>query len=82
MHFDKDCGGPKNQTHVSFGQGKLQRYFDHLLTVGDSSSTDKVTIPERPKVLPYLRLASPCRVPAKKAPAPSPPHCSWMRTKI
>lgn len=60
MHFDKDCGGPKNQTHGAgpAGQGKWLWYFGCARRLGYGPSTERVARvarhgPER------SRLASP-----------------------
>jgi hypothetical protein len=44
MHFDKDCGGPKNQTHGAgpAGQGKWMWYFGCARRLGYGPSTERV----------------------------------------
>lgn len=44
MHFDKDCGGPKNQTHGAgpAGQGEWLWYFGCARRLGYGPSTERV----------------------------------------
>lgn len=62
MHFDKDCGGPKNQTHVYGRTGKIKAVLVMPHRMGYRPSTENVAIPERSRLprLPRLSPASAC----------------------